>query len=91
MVIEMVQASMFWLNMFPPTDGISTTISPCELIARLQIDYNKHCKLEFGSYIQVHEDHDNTMQTHTTGVIALRPTGNVQGGYYFFSLTAVVN
>jgi hypothetical protein len=28
------------------------------------------------------------MQTHTTGAIALRPTGNAQGGYYFFSLTS---
>ena len=27
------------------------------------------------------------MATRTTGAIALRPTGNEQGGYYFFSLT----
>jgi len=23
------------------------------------IDHNKHCKLEFGSYVQVHEQHNN--------------------------------
>ena len=68
-------------------DGVSDSISPRELIAGLKLDYNKHCRLEFGSYVQVHEDHDNTMQTRTTGAIALRPAGNAQGGYYFFSLT----
>jgi hypothetical protein len=47
---------------------------------------NKHCRLEYGTYEQVHEDHDNTMQTRATGAIALRPTGNAQGDYFFFSL-----
>jgi hypothetical protein len=84
-VVEMVHASVFWLNMFPPEDGVSDSISPRELIAGLKLDYNKHCKLEFGSYVQVHEDHDNTMQTRTTGAIALRPTGNAQGGYIFLA------
>jgi hypothetical protein len=51
------------------------------------LDYAKHCRLEFGSYVQTHEDHDNSMQSRTTGAIALRPTGNRQGGYYFMSLT----
>jgi hypothetical protein len=86
-VVEMVHASVFWLIMFPLEDGVSDSISPRERIASLKLDYNKHCRLEFGSYVQVHEDHDNTMQTRTTGAIALRPTGNAQGGYYFFSLT----
>jgi hypothetical protein len=74
----MVLASVFWLNMFPPEDGVSDSISPRELIAGLKLDYNKHCKLEFGSYVQVHEDHDNTKQTRTTRAIALRPTGNAE-------------
>jgi hypothetical protein len=46
-----------------------------------------HCQLEFGEYVQVHESHDNSMLTRTTGAIALRPTGNAQGGYFFMSLT----
>jgi hypothetical protein len=79
MVAEMVHASVFWLNMFPPNDGVSSKISPREILTGLKLDYNKHCKLEFGAYVQVHEDHDNTMQTRTTGAIALRPTGNAQG------------
>ena len=38
--------------------------------------------------MQVHEEHDNSMTTMTTGALALRPTGNVQRGYYFYSLSS---
>jgi hypothetical protein len=41
----------------------------------------------FGAYAQVHEDHDNSMQACRTGAVALRPTGNEQGGFYFMSQT----
>jgi hypothetical protein len=43
--ITMVYSSTFWLNMFPPIDGISTTISPLTLIAGHKLDYNNHCRL----------------------------------------------
>jgi hypothetical protein len=85
-IIEMVYCSIFWLNVFPPTDGISTTISPRTLIVGHHLNYSKYCRLEFGTYVQVHEQHNNSMATRTTGAIALRPNGNVQGGYYFDSL-----
>jgi hypothetical protein len=86
--IEMVYASVFWLNMFPPTDGVSKTHSPRNIICGHKLDYATHCTLEFGTYIQVHEQHDNSTATRrTTRAIALRPTGNTQGGYYFFSLS----
>jgi hypothetical protein len=87
MAVQMVYSSNFWLNVFPPGDGVSRQHSPRELITGLEIDYNKHCQLEYGAYAQVHEEHDNTMATRTTGAIAMRPTGNSQGGYYFYSLT----
>jgi hypothetical protein len=77
MITKMVSHSVFWLNMFPPNDGISDTMSPRSIITGQSVDYNKHCRLEFGEYAQVHEDHDYT------GAIAMRPTGNAQGGYYF--------
>jgi hypothetical protein len=88
MVVEMVRASVFWLNMFLVTDGVSDTLSPRGLIVGLKLDYKKHCQLEFGSYAQTHEEHDNAMVTRATGAIALRPTGNAQGGYYFLSLSS---
>jgi hypothetical protein len=51
MIVEMVTSATFWLNMFPPTDGISKVISPRGIILGLTVDYNnEQCKLEFGSY-----------------------------------------
>jgi hypothetical protein len=84
MIIKMVSHSVFWLNVFPPSDGISKTLSPRTLVVGLNVDYNKHCRLEFGEYAQVHEEHDKSMVTRTTGAIALRPTGNSQGGHILF-------
>jgi Reverse transcriptase (RNA-dependent DNA polymerase)/Zinc knuckle len=87
MIIEMIFYVVFWLNALPALNGVSSTISPRGIVIGSSIDFVKHVRLEFGSYVQVHEDHDNSMTPRTTGAIALRPTGNVQGGYYFYSLT----
>jgi hypothetical protein len=79
---------VFWLNSFPAEeDGINHKLIPCAIVIGTLIDYNKHCKLEFGTNVQVHEEQDNSLATRTTGAIALQPTGNEQGGYYFYSLT----
>ena len=72
--------------MFPDDDGISKTLSPRAIVTGLLPDFNLHCKLEFGSYVQTHEDRNNSMAPRTTGAISLRPTGNSQGRYYFYSL-----
>ena len=37
--------------------------------------------------MQTHEEHMNDMQSCTIGSLSLHPTGNSQGGYYFYSLT----
>ena len=72
--------------MFPAVDGVSGDINPWELITGMEIDYAKHCQLEYGDYAQVHEEHDNSMATRTVGALAMRPTGNSQGGHWFYSL-----
>ena len=76
------------LNQFPAKNGASDTISPLAIMTGLPCpDYNS-LKVELGSYCQVFEDNDptNTMRAKETGAIALTPTGNTQGGYYFMSL-----
>jgi hypothetical protein len=81
----MVYNNIFWLNKFPHNDGVFDMLSPHSLLVGLQhVDYQylKHCRLEFGSYVQVHEEHNNTMTTQTIGAITLGPTGNSQGGYH---------
>ena len=90
MVIEMVHLCAFWINMFPP--GLKTiypTMSPRDILTSLNVDFNNHCKLEFGEYDHTHKEHDNTMASRTCAAISLRPTGNAQGGYYFMSLRTV--
>jgi hypothetical protein len=85
-VIEITNSSVFWLNAFPHCLGISTTLTPRTIITGKHIDFNKHCRYEFGQYVQTHEEHDNSMQSRTVGVLAMRPTGNDQGDFFFFSL-----
>ena len=85
---ELIFNVIFWLNSFPSQNGILGTLSPRKIITGQEISYNAHCILEFGSYVQVHEEHSNNMGPRTTGAISLRPTGNSQGGHYFYSLTS---
>jgi hypothetical protein len=73
MLKEMVTSCVFWLNMFSSRDGVSDTLSPRVLMTGYTLDYDKHCRLEFGLYVQTHEDHDNSMESRTTGAIALPP------------------
>ena len=61
-------------------------MSPRAIMTGQRITYDKHCKLEFGTYVQTHEKHNNSMDSRTSGAIALRPSGNKQGGHYFLSL-----
>jgi hypothetical protein len=86
MVISLVSNAVFWLNAFPRSNGVSATLSPWYLITGKQLDYQKHVCLEFGSYVQTHEEHTNDMRPRTIGAICLGPTGNEQGGHYFMFL-----
>jgi hypothetical protein len=79
--------SIFWLNSFPHPNGVSTDLSPRTIITGQMVDFNWHCKYKFGEYVQTHEQHDNSMAPCTIGALAMRPTGNAQGNYYFFSLS----
>ena len=86
MVMELAKAMVYWLNSVPSNMGVSPTMSPRTIITGQLLDYNKHCRYEFGEYVQTHEEHDNSLLSRTVGAIALRPTGNQQGGYFFTSL-----
>jgi hypothetical protein len=81
-------ACNFWINCFPSADSASATLSLREIVTGMRVTYDKHCQLQFGDYVQTHQSHNNTMLPRTTGAIALRPTGNEQGGHFFHSLTS---
>ena len=84
-VIEMVYTAVFLRNMFALKGGVSQTQSPSEIILNRKLNFNAHCKVEFGEYVQTHEEHDNSMQARTIGAIATRPI-NDDGAYYFVNL-----
>ncbi len=77
------------LNQFPARNGVSDTLSPLTITTGRPTPYYNDMKIEFGAYAQVYENGGptNTVRARTTGAIALTPTGNAQGGYYFLSLT----
>jgi hypothetical protein len=75
-------------NQFPVKNGVSDNLSPLTIMTgRPTPDYND-MKIEFGAYAQVFEDNNptKTPRARTMGAIALTPTGNAQGGYFFLSL-----
>jgi hypothetical protein len=67
MISEMIMLSIFWLNAFPHRLGILQTMSSRNIVTGLDADYNKHCRIEFGKYVQTHKKHDNSMTTRTVG------------------------
>jgi hypothetical protein len=83
MVIRLICNAVFWFNALPHADCMSDTLSACYLLTSKHLDYNKHVHLEFGSYVQTHEEHSNDMvPPYTIGAICLGPSGNEQGGHY---------
>ena len=82
----MIYTSVYWLISFASGSGISSTLSQKDLVTGFFPDYHNHCKLEFGRYVQTNEVHNNSILPWTVSAIALRPTGNLQGRYYFYSL-----
>jgi len=81
LIVEMVYNCVFWLNSFPHKDSVHPTTNPTAIITGQRITYD--CSVEFGTYVQTHEKHNNSMGPRTSGAIALRPFGNEQGGHYF--------
>jgi hypothetical protein len=86
MLIEIIFLNIFWLNAFPHRLGVYQTLSPRTIVTGLHIDHTKHCRAEYGQCVQTHEKHDDLMTPRAVGALALRPTGNAQGGCCFCSL-----
>ena len=81
MIIDLVHGSVFWFHALPHNDTISTTMSPHEIITGMTLDYNRHCKHQYGDYVHTHEQHNSTISPRKIGTIAMRPTSNDQGGH----------
>lgn len=43
LVIKLIYAQVFWLNMFPFKDGVSGTLSLQQIVTGLELNYTWHC------------------------------------------------
>ena len=97
-VIHLIYYVVTFLNCSVAENGVSDTLSPREIVLRRKLDWIKHCTskgeaLEFGEYVEAHEDPDitNTPRSRTYPSIYLGPTTNIQGTKKVFDLkTGVV-
>ena len=87
LIVEMGKASVFWLNSIPQKNGLDSKLSPRTIVTGQKLDFKRHCRFQFGQYVQTHKEHNNSMSPRTVGALALRPTGNAQGSFYFMSLS----
>ena len=87
LLVEMINNCALWINMFPEKGGV-INVSPKTLMTGVKLDYNKHFRFPFGSYVQVHDEPSptNSPTTRTIRAITLGPTGNLQGGFKFLNL-----
>ena len=72
LLIKMVNNCALWINMFPAKGGIAN-VSPRTLMTGIKLDYSKHFRLPFGSYVQVHDEPSptNSPTARTVGAIPL--------------------
>jgi len=85
-IIYLIYNTIFWLNTFPGSDGVSKILSPRYIMTGRHLDYHHQVFMEFGEYVQTHKDHTNDMEPQTIGAICMGPLGNEQGGHFFLSL-----
>jgi hypothetical protein len=76
------------LNFFPPSGGISPYYSPRMTMHQQSLDYEKHCSIPFGTYVQAHTEPDpkNTQHPRTLDCIYLRYVDDNQGGHHLLDL-----
>ena len=73
MTISLVQDMVTCLNMIPSKNGISSDLSPAEIIlGSPNPDYNR-LKITLGSYTQVYIGTTNSKNRRTVGTIELSP------------------
>jgi hypothetical protein len=72
-----------WMNFFPAKQSISQQYSPRMILHQKHLNYSKHCKYTFGTYVQAHDEPNpkNDMSAWTIDCIYLRYKDSHQGGH----------
>jgi phage gp36-like protein len=79
LLIHLIKNAVFWLNTFPHEDSASQKYSPRYIMIGQQLSFKRHAAIEFGAYVQTHEEHSNDMQQRTMGVFVWDRPGTVRG------------
>ena len=89
-VIHLMKFVVMWINAVPHRNGVSTTMSPREIVLGVKMDFKQHCRVRFGMYVEVRVDKviTNTLHDRTEECIALGPTGNLQGSIACLNLNS---
>jgi hypothetical protein len=76
------------LNLFPAKGGVSAYLSPHVIMTGRNLDFEKHCKVPFGTYVQANQENlpTNTQAPRTIDAIYLRPMSSKQGGHELMNL-----
>ena len=77
------------LHLFPAKGGVSAYYSPHMIMTGQDFNYNKHCQVPLGAYVQANEANDptNTNAPRTIDAIYLTPMPNArQGGHLVMNL-----
>ena len=88
MLKYMAMVCVHQLNIFPVKGGVSPYYSPHMIMKRQNFDFEKHCQVPFGAYVQAHQENHptNTNAPRTIDAIYLRPLHNMQGGHEVMNL-----
>ena len=83
MVKIIVQEAAKKLNFFPARHGISEFYSPRMILHQRNLNYSKHCKYSFGSFVEASNEPNptNTTAPHTLDCIYLCYNDADQGGH----------
>jgi hypothetical protein len=83
MIKALVMDSAKKLNFFPPKRGVSKYYSPRTILHREVLDYDKHCKIPFGTYVLADEEPNpkNNQQSRKLDCIYLRYDSDAQNGH----------
>ncbi len=52
------------LNLFPAKGGVSAYFSPHVLVGGRNLDFEKHCQVPFGAYVQANQENNPKIPTH---------------------------
>ena len=88
MIRYLAMVSTDKLNYLPVKGGVSPYFSPQMIVGQTNLEYEKHCSVLFGAYVQASHDTNptNTNEQRTVDAIYLRPYKNIQGGHEVMDL-----